>query len=353
MLTSSSCGDQGDSDPGHVRVRRVLTPVLGAWRRPGPAHRARPRDARALAEELDGGVDAILVWHMRGIVKRPLRLAHARGVPIVYCLHDRWVLYERPGSLYVPWARLGSAAERLLGEPPILEEGWVCFNSAWLRDEHLRRGWRPRRARLLPAGLERTWFAEPREGAAAGRADRLLFAGRLDHGKGLEVALRALALLGDAAPWHLTVAGIDTNVTEARRLRSLSDDLELDERVTWVPGVPRERLGELFAQHDVILYPSTWPESFGLGLLEAMAGELVAITSASGGPREWLEHDHNALIHEPGDHVGLAGALARLVADGELVARLRVEGARTAGRFTLDKVVDTTEGLLREVTRQR
>ena len=352
VLTASANGDSpgcGDTAGELLSVRRVLSPVVGAWRRPRPAHRARRSDEKALTEELDRGVDALLVWHLRGIVKRPVRLAHARGVPVIYCLHDRWVLYERPGALCLPWGRLGSTAERLLGEPPILEEGWVCFNSAWLQDEYACRGWRPRRARIAPAGLDPSWFAAPRQGAAARRADRLLFAGRLDRGKGLDVALRALVRLRDGAPWRLTVAGLATDAAEARRLRALADDLGLGDRVTWVPAVPRRHLGELFANHDVALYPSTDPESFGLGLLEAMASGLIAVSSALGAPRQWLEHERNALIHRPGDHAALAAGLARLMADGELPARLREGGVRTARRFALGKVLDTTEALLQEV----
>ena len=83
VLTSSAGGDLPAAGGRHLRVRRALTPVVGAWRRPGPAHRARRRDERALAEELDRPTDAVLVWHMRGIVKRLLRLAHGRGVPVV------------------------------------------------------------------------------------------------------------------------------------------------------------------------------------------------------------------------------------------------------------------------------
>src|SRR5919201_6784749 len=84
----------GESGRG-VSVRAELDYVLAAWRHPPHARRAARGDARVIAAALEAGVDAALVWHMRGIVKAPLRLLYRAGVPVLYLLHDRWVLYER------------------------------------------------------------------------------------------------------------------------------------------------------------------------------------------------------------------------------------------------------------------
>src|SRR4051794_3234316 len=100
-------------------------------------------------------------------------------------LHDRWVLYERPGSVFVPWARRERAAVRLLREPPIAEEGGVCFNSRWLRDEHARLHRRPQDAHIIGCGLPPSLTPLPRDPDPRGTS-RPLFAGRIVPSKGIE-----------------------------------------------------------------------------------------------------------------------------------------------------------------------
>src|SRR5436190_15641643 len=85
----------GESGRG-VEVRTDLDYVLAAWRHPFAGAEAARRDRLAVRRALDG-VDAAFVWHMRGLTKPPLKLLHDAGVPVLYLLHDRWVLYERPG----------------------------------------------------------------------------------------------------------------------------------------------------------------------------------------------------------------------------------------------------------------
>jgi glycosyltransferase involved in cell wall biosynthesis len=100
----------------------------------------------------------------------------------------------------------------------------------------------------------------------------------------------------------------------------------------------------------VLVYPSREPESFGLGILEAQAAGLVAVTSAPGGPGEFLVDGENCLLHEPGDVDGLVSAVQRLRHEPELAARLRSAGQRTARAMPLEAVVDQVEALLRERT---
>lgn len=351
VLTCPADGLPRESEAAGVGVRRELSSVLGAWRRPRRARAAAARDSATLRDQLDAGVDAALVWHMRGVVKPPLRLLHQRGIPVLYMLHDRWVLYERPGSVLVPWARAEPLATRLLGEPPIAAEGVVCFNSAWLRDEHARLGWRPRDGHVVPCGLpsEIAELAETERDRRPG-ASRLLFAGRIDPSKGVEDAIRALATLPGEVT--LSIAGPLTVPGYDERLRGIAAELGVAGRVEWLGELTRPDLLRTFAAHDVFVYPSRDPESFGLGILEAQAAGLVAVTSAPGGPREFLADGVNCLLHEPGDPSGLAAAVRRLRDEPALAERLRSGGRETAGAMPVETVVGEVESLLRSRLRR-
>jgi glycogen synthase len=338
-------GEPATDSRAGVTVRRELRRVLAAWRHPVKARAAERADSRTIQAALGRGVDAALVWHPRGFVKPPLRLLHAAGIPVLYMLHDRWVLYERPGSVYVPWARKENAAVRLLREPPIAKEGVVCFNSKWLKQEHARLGWHPRDEHIIGCGLPPLLTAVATHDQRPRGTDKLLFAGRIDPDKGIEDALDALARLPGSIT--MSVAGIVTDSDYAAGLRRRASD-----RVTWLGELTREALFEAFAEHDVLVYPSREAESFGLGILEAQAAGLIAITSAPGGPREFLRDGVNCLLHQPGDVTGLVKALQRLQDEPALAEELRTAGRATARAMPLAKVVDQVEELLRERTKR-
>jgi glycogen synthase len=343
MLTGPADGLPSVGDVDDVAVHRILDPVLAAWRHPRRARAAARNDADRIRRQLAAGVDAALVWHLRGVVKSPLRSLHRAGVPVLYMLHDRWVLYERPGSVFVPWARAERLAASVLREPPVAAGGVVCFNSRWLRDEHARLGWHASDEHIVPCGLPATLIAAASD-RPRGAIRRLLFAGRVDPSKGIEDAVAALAQLPDEVT--LSVAGLVTRPGYDDQVRARAAELAVADRVHWLGELTRPELVEAFAGHDVLVYPSHEAESFGLGILEAQAAGLIAVTSARGGPREFLADGSNCLLHEAGDSAGLASAVRRLGDEEGLAERLRAGGRRTASSMPVSGVVDQVERLL-------
>lgn len=68
-----------------------------------------------------------------------------------------------------------------------------------------------------------------------------------------------------------------------------------------VPFVPHAAIDELYAQMDVLLFPSLWDESFGLTVREAILRDVFVISSDCGGPREAIAHGKNGLLFPKGD----------------------------------------------------
>lgn len=79
--------------------------------------------------------------------------------------------------------------------------------------------------------------------------------------------------------------------------------------VTCVGKVPQDRVGELFAQMDVLAAPSTWPESFGLVTREAAAAGVWVLTSDIGAIGEDVEDGVNGWRVKAGSLDSLATAL--------------------------------------------
>jgi glycosyltransferase involved in cell wall biosynthesis len=187
--------------------------------------------------------------------------------------------------------------------------------------------------------VERFAQAVPEEERAAARAragatpDHLLvlFVGRLEREKGVEVLIAAWERAGLGPDSVLALAGrgpLDTLATSA------------GSGVRWLGYVPPLELLPLYAAADVLVLPSvrtkTFAEPWGLVLNEAMLqGTPVIATDAVGAVAGGLVRDgQNGLVAPAGDPDALAARLRTLADSPELRARLGEAARDDAAEFT-------------------
>lgn len=158
------------------------------------------------------------------------------------------------------------------------------------------------------------------------RDDRptVLFVGRHEPRKGLDVLLAALPWLPeDAAVW---VVGDGPDTAELRR-RHADDD-----RVEWLGRVDDVEKRRRMVAADVFSAPALRGESFGIVLLEAMAAGTPVVASDIDGYRNVATDGVDASLVPPGDPEALGTALGRVLADSRLAATLVAGGqARAEG----------------------
>jgi glycosyltransferase involved in cell wall biosynthesis len=119
-------------------------------------------------------------------------------------------------------------------------------------------------------------------------------------------------------------------------LRACAHTLGLEGHVGFIP-FQAEPAG-IYRALDGVVHASTRPEPFGMTIIEAMACARAVVVSAGGGAAELVQHGHDALAFSPGDEAGLTEALARLVREPELRARLGEEARRSVlARFTRER----------------
>lgn len=156
---------------------------------------------------------------------------------------------------------------------------------------------------------------------------------RQDARKGLDVLLRALALLrGDGVPFRACLIGAGSLLERHRRF---AEQLGLGECVA-LPGHVEDAYACL-RHADIFALPSIEEGSGAISLLEAMqAGVAPVVTRVDGIPEDVADGE-SAFMVEPGDSVSLARALRQLIEDPEIRARL-ARGARAAyrARFTAE-----------------
>jgi glycosyltransferase involved in cell wall biosynthesis len=117
--------------------------------------------------------------------------------------------------------------------------------------------------------------------AHTGRSKDLVFLGRLVSDKGCDLLIQALGrLAGRGLRPGLTIIG---GGPERSRLEQLAASLKLQGQVAFAGAPPSDEVAALLRQHNVLVVPSTYEESFGVVALEGAACGCVVLGSDGGG----------------------------------------------------------------------
>jgi glycogen synthase len=168
----------------------------------------------------------------------------------------------------------------------------------------------------------------------AGRP-RVVFFGRLEPRKGVDVLVRAMPLVWERFPEAPLIVFGNDNEELANELRELAgpdaDRLHLMGHRTGAELFPAVRAA------DVVALPSRW-ENFALSALETMALGRPAVLTTAGGAPEFATDGVDAMLVPPEDVEALGNAIRRVLESAELSERLGMEAAKTAERYDVAAV---------------
>jgi len=199
----------------------------------------------------------------------------------------------------------------------------------------------PSRIEIVAPAVDHAFFA-PGNQAQARRALQLpssvpvlLFVGRIQALKGLDVAVRALAQLENRHALLLVVGGPSgpDGDAELAKVHALVDELGLHDRVRFVPPQPHELLSTYYRAADVCLVPSR-AESFGLVALEAAACGTPVVASSVGGLRTLVDHGQSGFLVEGRDPSTFAGHVDEILRDRWMAAEMSANAAARARGYT-------------------
>lgn len=193
--------------------------------------------------------------------------------------------------------------------------------------------------RLSQLGVDAAAFPTPpacKQSQLSSDKKLLIYAGRLDWLKGVDLAIEALAHL--PMNFRLMVVG---KGPAAKKLKSLAGQLSLGDRVVFRPPVPRPELARLYAGADVFLFTS--PEVAGLAWIEALACGLPVAGFAgntelalSGGKLPGVY-----LAHPADDRAGHIRQYAEVIAHAAYAQHDRNEiSTATLSRYSWDRMVN-------------
>ena len=148
---------------------------------------------------------------------------------------------------------------------------------------------------VIPPGVDPSLF-KPVDPVAARQSlglpdvKTILYVGRVEPLKGLDILLRAMALLQATSDTRLLIVGGNPDEdAEWKRLNTLAANLNISDIVTFTGSVSQEQLPEYYSAADVFVLPS-WYESFGLVALEAMSCATPVVASRVGGLTTFIDH---------------------------------------------------------------
>jgi len=195
-----------------------------------------------------------------------------------------------------------------------------------------------RRLTVVPVGVETDVFRPPTAPRVTGRIVATTSADI--PMKGLVPLLEAVAKLRTERDVELVVVGKPKEGGTAERTIAR---LGLDGAVRFVSGVAEQALVDLFGSAEVAVVPSLY-EGFSLPAIEAMACATPLVATTAGALPEVVGPDGVTALHvPPGDPEALAAAIARILDDPSLAARLGAAGReRVLDRFTWRAVAAQT-----------
>ncbi|MGH2748118.1 MAG: glycosyltransferase [Actinomycetota bacterium] len=272
------------------------------------------------------------------------RLAGMWGVPLVHSHHTLGKVKNRflaPGDEAEPQTRLD-------GEAEVIESADVLIAST---DEEWKQlaclyGASHDRLKTLHPGVDHAIF-RPGDRARArsrlGLSDEavMLYAGRIQPLKGLELAVRAAEQLSGALDRRvvlLLVGGASGSggEDEVTRLGDLAHKLGIADDVRLVGAQPHRDLPVFYRAADVVVTCS-YSESFGLAALEAHACGTPVIGTAVGGLSHIVRDGESGFLLDTRDPAEFAGRLKTVLSDDDLRASFAVAAARSAQAFSWDK----------------
>ena len=321
-------------EPG-LRVHHVVTgPLAEVPKETLPE--AVPEFTEAVRSRMARGPEPDVIhanYWLSGMVGHALK--HQLDVPLVSTFHTlgriKGEADKDPDRRAEAEAQVMSCSDAILASSPVEV---ADITSAYGVD--------PARIHVVPPGVEHAFFSPGRRAQARRAVDlaeggpMLLFVGRIQPLKGVDLAVGALAALQGFPEAFLVVVGGPSGAegeAELRRIREQVEGLGLVDRVRFVAPQPHEMLSTYYRAADVCIVPSR-SESFGLVALEASACGTPVVAASVGGLRSLIAHARTGYLVESRDPALFAARAEEILGDATLAEEMSAAAGARGRRYS-------------------
>ncbi len=339
--------------------------------------------------------DIVHVGHLNHLSTSLLKEAANHGIPIVYTLHDYWVMCPRgqfmqtfPEDPNQLWAACDGQEDRkcaercyaryFSGAPNEYEadlaywQSWVSRRMAHMREmaelvdvfiaparyllDRYRRdfGLPERKLIYLDYGFDK------KRSSNRSRAQELEFVfgyiGTHIPAKGIHDLIRAFGRVSGKT--RLRIWGRPRGQDTAA-LKDIAAGLppEIADKIEWMPEYRNQNIvHDVFDLVDAVVVPSVWVENSPLVIHEAQQARVPVITANTGGMAEYVHHEVNGLLFEHRSFAALAEQMQRFVDSPELATKLGSRGyvfSQDGDIPDIETHVQDIEDLYQKVLRRR
>jgi glycosyltransferase involved in cell wall biosynthesis/MoaA/NifB/PqqE/SkfB family radical SAM enzyme len=379
-----------ERDPDDPRIALHLINMPNS--RDGYRHEGVDRRFGELLDTLQPNI--VHVGHLNHLSTSLLEQAASRQLPIVFTLHDYWMMCPRGQFMQMHpedprnlWAACDGQQDRKCAErcyaryfsgDPSEREADVAHWTDWVgrRMAHARRMAGLVDLFIAPSRylLERfRGFPLPENklryldygfdlGRLSGRARQpepdfvFGYIGTHIPAKGIHHLIEAFGKVSGRARLRIYGRPRGANTEALQNLaRALPGDAA--SRVEWRPEYRNpEIVQDVFNHVDAIVVPSIWVENSPLVIHEALQARVPVITADAGGMSEYIQDGVNGLLFTHRDPVALTGAMQRLVDEPALAERLGARGYLASDKGDIPCMEDhvhDVEALYAQVIREK
>lgn len=301
------------------------------------------------------------------------------GIPVVQTLHNYRLgcaagTYRRNGSaceLCRPGRTMPAVTNRcykgsLAGSMAwarMVNKGWKnrtfsdkvsCYisPSREIANRHTAMGLPKRKMRIIPnasadASICKSKHAANQEGA--------VYIGRLVAEKGVDVLIKAWIIMSDELRRKIP----ETPTPTLRIIGTGPDQESLNKLAAPYPFInfsnshlSRVEVQQAITDAHFLVFPSRWPEPFGLGVIEAMSAGRPVIASNTGGPAEIVQNGEDGLLVPDEDPEALAKAILSLLEHPEMIKQMGLNArVKYEAKYTPQVYATNLVNLFKELIR--
>lgn len=283
------------------------------------------------------------------------------SIPLIHMFHTLGILKN---SLNRRRAEMESE-DRLIIERKIMDlADAVIAPSPWERAQMVQHySANAGKIRIIPCGVDLGLFrpilpAKARKRLGLSSRKFVLFVGRIDEIKGIDILIRAIGCLVDQScegkqDLGLIIIGGDRDADprietkEMQRLRKMVSRLKLQEEVAFWGAQRQDLLPFFYSAAEALILPSRY-ESFGMVALEAMGCGTPVIASKVGGLQFTIEDGRTGFLVPEGDWRLLADRIRKMIDSPALKKRMGRAALTGVKKFCWPKITREVFSVYRE-----
>lgn len=313
--------------------------------------------------------DIIYMWNLTYISLSLAFIAQELNFKVCYFIFDNWLARWENDPMYSLWNRQSSHPMsriyknillfkiKKLGLVDLLDGKLnlqnAQFGSHYLKEFALKSGKPVKESRVIYWGIKVNNY--PIKKTETGlEVKRLLYVGQIVQHKGVHTLIEAFKLIFNNSKNKLvtlTIVGGSIDTQYKNYIQELVSSLGLEKNVDFIGFLNRDDLIPLYQKHDILIFPSVWDEPFGITLLEGMSSALAVVATGTGGSKEIVRDEVNALLFAKEDAESCAAQILRLINNPEMFDNIRHMGRKTVEeKFCFETTINNLEKALIEAT---